>query len=322
MTQNTISHQVESAEKPPRYTQPLNSTRGRNEDELMAQLIEKSRDESGKVVTWRCLEFEACRHERKGSPTSARVLKHALSCKFIRERHSALYQAAYDASDEGSLGAQLEKNQQISKSIAGDSGCKPSRLSKAKSFGPLTASKRPKIGKIYSLGDITLAADSFLTTQRQLDPSQGTLDILKYRAAGEQSKASTKEVFKKRIDHIIMRLICVRGLVPNVLDSPEWKELVTTLNGSYSPTSASTFQDKYIPQEAAHIRKRQLECLRKEQNITITFDGTTTRKPHSFYTAHATTSHRESFFLDGYEGSDERHNADWIKDRLFRVSQR
>jgi hypothetical protein len=98
-------------------------------------------------------------------------------------------------------------------------------------------------------------------------------------------------VFKKRIDHIIMRLICVCGLVPNILDSPEWKELVTTLNGSYSPTSASTFQDKYIPQEAAHIQKRQLECLCNEQNITITFDGTMTCKPHSFYTAHATTSH-------------------------------
>jgi hypothetical protein len=157
MTQNTNLYQVESMEKPSQYTQPLNTTRGRNEDELMAKLIKKSRDESRKVVAWHCIEFEACHHKQKGSLTSAWVLKHALSYKFIRERHLVLYQAAYDASDEGSLGAQLEKDKHISKSVVGNDSQELSKLSNVKSFGPLMASKRPKIGQIYSLGNITVS---------------------------------------------------------------------------------------------------------------------------------------------------------------------
>jgi hypothetical protein len=42
--------------------------------------------------------------------------------------------------------------------------------------------------------------------------------------------------FQNSVDHIIMRLICVRGLVPNLIDSPEWKELMNKLNGIYKPS--------------------------------------------------------------------------------------
>jgi hypothetical protein len=96
-----------------------------------------------------------------------------------------------------------------------------------------------------------------------------------------------------------MRLICVRGLVPNVLDSPEWKELMNKLNGTYKPSSSDAFRDSFIPQEAVFVQNKQIELLKAEEDLTLTFDGTTIRSNESFYTAHATTPSRRSYFLDG-----------------------
>ena len=99
-----------------------------------------------------------------------------------------------------------------------------------------------------------------------------------------------------------MQLLCVHGLILNVLDSPEWKELMNKLNGIYKPSSSDLFHDSFIPQEAVFVRSKQIELLRAEENLTLTFDGTTIRSNDSFYTAHATTPSRQSFFLDGHEG--------------------
>ncbi|KAF8484534.1 ribonuclease H-like domain-containing protein [Russula ochroleuca] len=62
-----------------------------------------------------------------------------------------------------------------------------------------------------------------------------------------------------------------------------------------------------------------MDVLQKEQNLTLTFDGNSTRKPQSVYTVHITTKNRDSYFVDGYEGSDERHMAAWIKDKVLKT---
>lgn len=62
-----------------------------------------------------------------------------------------------------------------------------------------------------------------------------------------------------------------------------------------------------------------MEILRKEENLTLTFDGNSTRKPQSVYTMHVTTKDRDSYFVDGYEGSDKHHTAVWIKDKVLKV---
>jgi hypothetical protein len=54
-------------------------------------------------------------------------------------------------------------------------------------------------------------------------------------------------------------------------------------------------------------------------NLTLTFDGNTTRKPHSVYTVHATTPSRETYFLDAHEASDERHTTQWVTDKLLKT---
>lgn len=148
---------------------------------------------------------------------------------------------------------------------------------------------------------------------------QASLDIVSLRESGKTAKEEARRRYQDKVDHIIMRLICVRGFVPNVIDSPEWKELMGVLNSSYHPTSADAFADKHIPREAAYIRQRQIEELRLVNNLTLTFDGTTTRKPHSVYTVHATTPSRKTYFLGAHEGSDERHTADWVENKLLKV---
>ncbi|KIL56618.1 hypothetical protein M378DRAFT_89071, partial [Amanita muscaria Koide BX008] len=147
----------------------------------------------------------------------------------------------------------------------------------------------------------------------------GTLRMEPFIEAGKKSKAERTQQFQAQVDHIIMRLICVRGLVPNVLDAPEWKELMNKLNPTYKPSNANYFREVAIPQEAVHVRDQQIVLLKKEENLTLTFDGTSIRKQESFYSAHATTPSRNSFFLDGHEGSGEHHNTDWIKTRLLKV---
>jgi hypothetical protein len=70
-------------------------------------------------------------------------------------------------------------------------------------------------------------------------PKQGKLDLGSLRQTGQKNKEEQLQLYQNKVDHVIMRLICVRGLVPNIVDSDEWKELMNLLNGAYKPTSAA-----------------------------------------------------------------------------------
>ena len=92
---------------------------------------------------------------------------------------------------------------------------------------------------------------------------------------GKKIKEDTCQLFQAKVDHIIMRLICVCGLIPNLIDSAEWKELMHVLNGNYKPTSGDTFADKHIPCEANYVHEKQIKILCRIDNLTLTFDGNT-----------------------------------------------
>jgi hypothetical protein len=128
-----------------------------------------------------------------------------------------------------------------------------------------------------------------------------------------------RKQLQAKLDHCIMKLICVAGLVPRILDSSEWKEFMATANPKYHPTPSDKFEEEIIPNEAAFVQKQVMEILQKEENLTLTFDGNSTRKPQSVYTVHVTTKDRDSYFVDGYEGSDEHHTAVWVKDKVLKV---
>ncbi|KAF8221637.1 hypothetical protein L208DRAFT_1426591 [Tricholoma matsutake] len=56
---------------------------------------------------------------------------------------------------------------------------------------------------------------------------------------------------------------------------------------------------------AAFVPEKQISLLKKEHNLTLTFDGTTICKPESFYVAHAMTPQQKSFLLDANQGNGE-----------------
>lgn len=220
----------------------------------------------------------------------SRILAHAIKCQHLEEHDSVAKRDAHDASVETSLGNQIKLLQQP----------QPTE--------PTSTKSAPSGSRGFGSGI------------RQHVTSDGKLNIKPLQQAGREQKAKAAADFKNKVDLIILRLICVRGLVPNILDSPEWKELMTTLNGLYEPSSSTMFRNKYIPQEAAFVRSEQEKLLADEDDpVTLTFDGTTIRAQLSFYTAHATTSNRRSFLLDGHEGTGEHHNKDWIVTKLLKV---
>jgi hypothetical protein len=135
--------------------------------------------------------------------------------------------------------------------------------------------------------------------------AQNTLNMADLQETGKRVKEEARQLFQDKVDHVIMHLICVRGLVPHVIEFLKWKELMGLLSDSYHSTSATTFADKHIPCEAVYVREKQIKALHMINNLTLTFDGNTTQKPHSVYTIHATIPSCETYFLDAHEASDE-----------------
>jgi hypothetical protein len=263
------------------------TTKGRKEDDLLKRLVIRHTSPEGNL-SYSCIAPE-CDHRCAGNLQRARILRHSVKCQYLRAHDSAAFEDAVNSSRTGSLGAQLE----------------------APSSHDVEASQPQKSSKLQATFSDTLAGPI---------TRQGTLNLAPLRVAGKKANAEETKKYQNSVDHIIMRLICVRGLVPNVLDSPEWKELMNKLNGTYKPSSSDAFRDRFIPQEAVFVQSKQIELLKAEEDLTLTFDGTTIRSNESFYTAHATTPSRQSFFLDGHEGNGESHDRKWITDNLMKVS--
>jgi hypothetical protein len=85
--------------------------------------------------------------------------------------------------------------------------------------------------------------------------------------------AAGKQALQIRVNHCITKLICVNSLVPNILDSENWAELMAILNPHYKVTPAEEFTSKLIPTEAARVRQLMTVRLQGEHNLTLTFDG-------------------------------------------------
>ena len=258
---------------------------GRSPNDLMARLDLKYQNEKMKKKSWHCVAPN-CDMVRQGNAQLDRVLKHATTCKALQLHNIDLWREAIEVSGQSSLGAKLAEE-----------------LVEAQEKYPTEGTSNPPGPPLKKL------------------KSQTSLNVDQLRDVGKKKKDEQLSLYKARVDHVIMRLICVRGLVPSVINSPEWRELMGLLsNNLYHPTSADTFADKHIPREAMYVREKQIERLRTINNLTLTFDGNTTRKPQSIYTVHATTPSRESYFLNAHEGSDERHTTEWVKDKLLKVN--
>lgn len=128
-----------------------------------------------------------------------------------------------------------------------------------------------------------------------------------------------RDIQQKQLDYDITKLVCVRGMVPAILDSKQWKTFMNDANPHYKSPSSTTVRENFIPAEAARIRQAQIEYLKTQRNLTMTFDGGTTRRPQSVYTVTVTTAKRETFLIDGHESSREHHTAKYLAEMIQKV---
>ena len=135
------------------------------------------------------------------------------------------------------------------------------------------------------------------------------------------SKKARMDQLTNQLDADIVQLFCVGGIPPSKVDLPQWKTMWCHAVPSYEPASASKLEEYLIPMEAAFVRTHQLEHLRTCNNLSMTFDGETTRLPESVYTVHVITPDHLVFLFEGNEASDESHTAEHIFKVLNDVGQ-
>lgn len=143
----------------------------------------------------------------------------------------------------------------------------------------------------------SLGAKLFNTIETSASSSSAsTVPALKSKLYINATSAGQKTL-QEKMDFCIMKLICVAGLVPNILDSDEWHEFMHVANPKYKVTSSSTFEDQHIHKEAANVHHQTVDILCQYHNLTFTFDGNNTRGHESVYTGHFTTPNGCTFLF-------------------------
>ena len=220
----------------------------------------------------------------------------------------------------------------------------------ATSFGPGMCRRTESFHTLLTVIFSVMSSDTWLTQQRHnhlsgakigsfsqavtvapsdLEPSKGDIVAHQNKTSKSQKPATKFEIditrtgaeqLTERVNHAIVKLLCVCGVPPTIVDSDEWKNLMHTLNPRYRLTPSTQFVEKFIPREAAHVRQLMAERLQKHDNLTLTFDGNSTRNADSIYLVHYTTpDDRRSYLVHGYKGSDERHTREWVKGIIVKV---
>ena len=133
-----------------------------------------------------------------------------------------------------------------------------------------------------------------------------------------QRKARISAI-KDQLDLDVLKLICIGGIPPSKVDSDEWKTMWKHGNPEYEPASCAVLTESQIPNEAAYVEALQLEHLWTCNDLTITFDGNTTKMPQSVYTVHVITPAHRVFLVEGDESSEESHTGEKIYEVLRKV---
>jgi hypothetical protein len=136
----------------------------------------------------------------------------------------------------------------------------------------------------------------------------------------KMSKAEAKKARGLKFNQAVLNFICGTGIPPTIVDTDEWKSLISTFDGSLTTYSSTSFVDAYIPSEAARITDINIKKLSKLKNLTISYDGGTTKAIESVYTIHVTTPQtRQAYLIEGSEASGVSHTGSQIADELFKV---
>lgn len=133
------------------------------------------------------------------------------------------------------------------------------------------------------------------------------------------SKSEGKKARGLKVNQAVLNLICGTGIAPTIVDTTEWKRVIDILDSTVSVYSSSSFADTYIPAEALRVTEEAIKKLSKIKNLTISYDGGTTKAVESIYTIHVTTPGRRSYLIEGSEKSGISHTGPQIAKELLKV---
>lgn len=282
--------------------------RGRPPDPVISKLAIRYREKQTDSPYWKCVgsrqyvpKAGPCSHLRPGNADRARILLHAKTCSSLPDD---LRRFANDCAADIALGNQVTQDSEASHTLQKGNLKASSSTSQSKAQPSITASAN-------------LSSDTTSKSSTQLAVTRpGTL-------AYDFTKRSKPQV-EKEVNFRIMKLVCCRGVPPSVIGTPEFRELISFCcsggpNRAYQPISPDHLTKKLIANEASLVRRRVKDLLKQEWNLTLSFDGHTTRKPQSIYTVHITTMDRHTYFWNGYEDSDKSHNAEYVKSIISQV---
>lgn len=175
-----------------------------------------------------------------------------------------------------------------------------------------------------------LAGDSLGAQVQKLDEDRSDASDVELPKGGKKkSKASFfstaskqgRQEVQTRYNHAILRLFCAAGLPPSVLNYSEWDAQLAISNPFLKAVHGTTLSDIQIPKEAAFVTKESIRKLKGKRNLTISFDGATTRSAESIYTVHITTPDtREAHLITGDSASGVSHTGKHLFELLLRVS--
>ncbi|KAF8601985.1 hypothetical protein BDV93DRAFT_474979, partial [Ceratobasidium sp. AG-I] len=121
----------------------------------------------------------------------------------------------------------------------------------------------------------------------------------------------------EKVNHALLKLLCDRMIPPSVVDCPKWKDFVHSLDENIDTASGSTIAVKFVTTEAAFICGESIKRLSQLQNLTLSFDGGTTRGGESVYTVHVTDPlTREAHLVECSEETGVSHTAEHIRSVL------
>lgn len=123
------------------------------------------------------------------------------------------------------------------------------------------------------------------------------------------------------LDLAVVKLICIARLPPYIVNLNAWKDIFALQTPNYKPASCTQLSEGHILAEQEHIKKQQIDYLKTQYRISISFDGGTIKSGDSMYTVHATTENNHVILLEGQDCTGISHTGEMIADLVERVSQ-
>lgn len=143
-------------------------------------------------------------------------------------------------------------------------------------------------------------------------PDSSTDSFKPFRARGVKQRQAAADL-------AVVKLFCAAGLPTYLATYPEWHALLTTLCPTYKPADRTKLEEVHIVSEAACVRNKTLDILRAGKDLTLSYDGGTSRGRESFWTIHVSTSDHRVYFMEGREATRESHTGEWIRNVVSAV---